>query len=134
MLAQFSIVPLIKGESLSGEVARILERVEKSGLEYRLTPMATVVEGDFDEVMGLITDCHKLARESSRRVLTTIMDTHITGLIAAAFLFQFGTGPIKGFAVTVVIGYVANLFASYFLSRFLFEWVLGKRHVEKLSI
>ncbi len=68
------------------------------------------------------------------RVLTTIMDTHITGLIAAAFLFQFGTGPIKGFAVTVVIGYVANLFASYFLSKFLFEWVLGKRHVEKLSI
>jgi preprotein translocase subunit SecD len=68
------------------------------------------------------------------RVLTTIMDTHITGLIAAAFLFQFGTGPIKGFAVTVVIGYVANIFASYFLSRFLFEWVLGKRHVEKLSI
>ena len=68
------------------------------------------------------------------RVLTTIMDTHITGLIAAAFLFQFGTGPIKGFAVTVVIGYVANIFASYFLSKFLFEWVLGKRHVEKLSI
>ena len=68
------------------------------------------------------------------RVLTTIMDTHITGLIAAAFLFQFGTGPIKGFAVTLVIGLVANVFASYFLSKFLFEWVLGKRHVEKLSI
>jgi preprotein translocase subunit SecD len=68
------------------------------------------------------------------RVLTTIMDTHITGLIAAAFLFQFGTGPIKGFAVTVVLGLVANVFASYFLSRFLFEWVLGRRHVEKLSI
>jgi preprotein translocase subunit SecD len=68
------------------------------------------------------------------RVLLTIIDTHITGLIAAAFLFQFGTGPIKGFAVTLVIGLVANVFASFFLSRFLFEWVLGKRHVEKLSI
>jgi len=68
------------------------------------------------------------------RVLTTIVDTHITGLIAAAFLFQFGTGAIKGFAVTLVIGLVANVFASFFLSRFLFELILGKRHVEKLSI
>jgi len=68
------------------------------------------------------------------RVLTTILDTHVTGLIAAAFLFQFGTGPIKGFAVTVVIGLVANVFASYFVSKLLFEWVLGTRHVEKLSI
>ncbi|MGD8895853.1 MAG: protein translocase subunit SecD [Acidobacteriota bacterium] len=68
------------------------------------------------------------------RVLTTIVDTHLTGLVAAAFLFQFGTGPIKGFAVTLVIGLVANVFASYFMSKLLFEWVLGKRHVEKLSI
>jgi preprotein translocase subunit SecD len=63
------------------------------------------------------------------RVWITILDTHATALIAAAFLFQFGTGPIKGFAVTLVIGLVANVFASYFVSRFLFEWVLGKRQV-----
>jgi preprotein translocase subunit SecD len=68
------------------------------------------------------------------RVWITILDTHATALIAAAFLFQFGTGPIKGFAVTLVIGLVANVFASYFVSKFLFEWVLGKRHVEGLSI
>jgi preprotein translocase subunit SecD len=68
------------------------------------------------------------------RVLTTIIDTHATALIAAAFLFQFGTGPIKGFAVTLVIGLVANVFASFFVSKFLFEWVLGKRHIESLSI
>jgi preprotein translocase subunit SecD len=68
------------------------------------------------------------------RVLITILDTHATALIAAAFLFQFGTGAIKGFAVTLVIGLVANVFASFFLSRFIFEWVLGKRHVESLSI
>jgi preprotein translocase subunit SecD len=68
------------------------------------------------------------------RVLTTIIDTHATALIAAAFLFQFGTGPIKGFAVTLVIGLVANVFASFFVSKFLFEWVLGKGHVETLSI
>jgi len=68
------------------------------------------------------------------RVWITILDTHATALIAAAFLFQFGTGPIKGFAVTLVIGLIANIFASYFVSRFLFEWVLGKRQVQTLSI
>ena len=68
------------------------------------------------------------------RVLITILDTHATALIAAAFLFQFGTGPIKGFAVTLVIGLVANVFASFFVSKFIFEWVLGRRHVESLSI
>ena len=57
----------------------------------------------------------------------TILDTHATALIAAAFLFAFGTGAIKGFAVTLVWGLVANVFASYFVSKFLFEWVLGKR-------
>ena len=61
------------------------------------------------------------------RVWITILDTHATALIAAAFLFQFGTGPIKGFAVTLVMGLVANVFASYFVSKFLFEWVLGNR-------
>jgi preprotein translocase subunit SecD len=68
------------------------------------------------------------------RVWITILDTHATALIAAAFLFQFGTGPIKGFAVTLVVGLVANVFASYFVSKFIFDWVLGKRQVSSLSI
>jgi len=68
------------------------------------------------------------------RVWITILDTHATALIAAAFLFQFGTGPVKGFAVTLVWGLIANVFASYFVSKFLFEWLLGKRHVDSLSI
>jgi len=68
------------------------------------------------------------------RVLITIIDTHATALIAALFLFQFGTGPIKGFAVTLFIGLVANVFASFFISKFLFEWILGRQHVDSLSI
>jgi preprotein translocase subunit SecD len=68
------------------------------------------------------------------RVWITILDTHATALIAAAFLFQFGTGPIKGFAVTLVWGLIANVFASYFVSKFIFDWVLGKRQVGSLSI
>ncbi len=68
------------------------------------------------------------------RVWMTILDTHATALIAAAFLFQFGTGPVKGFAVTLVMGLIANIFASYFVSRFIFEWVLGHRKAATLSI
>jgi len=68
------------------------------------------------------------------RVWITILDTHATALIAAAFLYNFGTGPIRGFAVTLFWGLAANVIASYFVSKFLFEWVLGKRHVESLSI
>jgi preprotein translocase subunit SecD len=68
------------------------------------------------------------------RVWVTILDTHATALIAAAFLFQFGTGAIKGFAVTLVMGLAANVLASYFVSRFLFEWALGGRDVDRLSI
>jgi hypothetical protein len=55
-------------------------------------------------------------------------------VLAAAFLFQFGTGPIKGFAVTLAIGLLANVFASYFVSKLLFEWVLHRRPDARLRI
>jgi preprotein translocase subunit SecD len=68
------------------------------------------------------------------RVFVTILDTNITTLIAALFLFQFGTGPIRGFAVTLAVGLIANIFAATFVSRSFFELVLQKRQPEKLSI
>ena len=68
------------------------------------------------------------------RVLLTILDTHVASLIAAAFLFQFGTGPIRGFAMTLSIGLMSNVFTAYFVSRTLFELTLSKRQVAKLSI
>jgi preprotein translocase subunit SecD len=68
------------------------------------------------------------------RVLLTILDTHVASLIAAAFLFNFGTGPIRGFALTLTIGLLANVFTAYFVSRTLFELTLSKRQVAKLSI
>jgi preprotein translocase subunit SecD len=61
------------------------------------------------------------------RVFWTLFDTHVTSLIAAAFLFQFGTGPIRGFATTLFVGLIANLFTSIFVSRTLFEFVLSRR-------
>src|SRR5438552_993569 len=70
-----------------------------------------------------------------KRVFWTLVDTHTAALISAAFLFQFGTGPIRGFAVTLFIGLVSNLFTSIFVSKTLFELALSKRHqVATLSI
>jgi preprotein translocase subunit SecD len=69
------------------------------------------------------------------RVFWTLVDTHVSALISAAFLFQFGTGPIRGFAVTLFIGLVSNLFTSIFVSQTLFEMALARRHqVTTLSI
>ena len=61
------------------------------------------------------------------RVFLTLLDTHIAALISAAFLFQFGTGPIRGFAVTLSLGLLANLFTSTFVSKTLFEMNLSRR-------
>ncbi len=61
------------------------------------------------------------------RVFVTIVDTHLAALISAMFLFLFGSGPVKGFAVTLVIGLTANVFTAVFVSRTLFEWLLGRR-------
>ncbi|MCC7499953.1 MAG: protein translocase subunit SecD [Bryobacterales bacterium] len=69
------------------------------------------------------------------KALVTIIDTHITTVVSCAFLFLFGTGPVKGFAVTLVIGLVANLFTAVYVSRAIFDWELsGKRQVTSLSI
>ena len=67
--------------------------------------------------------------------LTTIIDTHVTTVVSAAILFVFGTGPIRGFAVTLTIGLIANLFTSVFVSRTIFDWALTRRQKgEALSI
>ncbi|MFO7694613.1 MAG: protein translocase subunit SecD [Vicinamibacterales bacterium] len=68
------------------------------------------------------------------RVLLTILDTHVASLISAAFLFQFGTSPIRGFATTLSIGLLSNVFTSVFVSRTLFELVLSRRRTATLSI
>jgi preprotein translocase subunit SecD len=69
------------------------------------------------------------------RVFLTLLDTHISAAIAALFLMQFGTGPVRGFAVTLLIGLASNLFTSTFVSKTLFELALGRRQqVAALSI
>jgi preprotein translocase subunit SecD len=69
------------------------------------------------------------------RVFLTILDTHVASLIAAAFLFQFGTGPIRGFATTLFFGLLSNVFTAVFVSRTLFELILSRRpQAARLSI
>ncbi|WP_243316621.1 protein translocase subunit SecD [Geothrix paludis] len=58
------------------------------------------------------------------RVFWTIVDSHVTQLFAALLLFIFGTGPVKGFAVTLTVGVVASLFTSIYISRYIYDWVL----------
>ncbi|OGL42615.1 MAG: hypothetical protein A2161_04065 [Candidatus Schekmanbacteria bacterium RBG_13_48_7] len=72
MLAEFSISPLDKGESLSAYVSKSLEIVVNSGLPYRLTAMGTIVEGEPEEVFDLIIKCHMNMRSLSNRVSTLI--------------------------------------------------------------
>ena len=70
------------------------------------------------------------------RAFVTIIDTHVTTIISSLFLFVFGTGPIRGFAVTLVLGLVVNLFSAVYVSRTIFIWLLGRkgRRAESLSI
>ena len=68
------------------------------------------------------------------RVFLTILDTHVSSLIAAAFLFQFGTGPVKGFAVSLSLGVIINLFTSLIGTKVIFDMVLHKGTTRKMSI
>jgi preprotein translocase subunit SecD len=70
-----------------------------------------------------------------KRAIVTIIDTHVTTVISSLFLFVFGTGPLRGFAVTLIIGLVINLFSAVYVSRTIFMWLLSrKRRMETLSI
>jgi preprotein translocase subunit SecD len=65
----------------------------------------------------------------------TIVDTHVTTIVSCLFLFLFGTGPVRGFAVTLVIGLCANVFTAVWVSRTIFDWELSRRRqVTELSI
>jgi preprotein translocase subunit SecD len=69
------------------------------------------------------------------RALRTIIDTHLTVMVTAAILYNFGTGPVKGFAVSLFIGLAASLFTAYFFTRLLFDLIyMGRRRLAAVSI
>jgi protein-export membrane protein SecD len=68
------------------------------------------------------------------RAFRTVFDAHSTSIISGLFLFQFGTGPIKGFAVTLIIGLVANLFTAVLFTRMIYDYWLSRGKIDRLSI
>lgn len=93
----------------------IFERIREELRDGKLVPSA--IEIGFD------------------RAFITIIDTHLTTIIAAAILYLYGTGPIRGFAVTLVLGLLINLFSAVFVSRTIFMWLMRRNDkLETLSI
>lgn len=72
MLVELTINPLGRGTHVSQDLGQILKIVDESGLPYRLTPSATCIEGNWDEVMDLVKRCHQQARSISQHVMTTV--------------------------------------------------------------
>lgn len=72
VLLEFSMIPLGKGESVSEYVSRSLDIIDRSGLSYRLNPMGTVVEGEWDEVFAVVKQCYERMREDCPRVSVAI--------------------------------------------------------------
>ena len=79
------------------------------------------------EELGLKKGARQAVAAGFDRVFWTIVDTHVASLIAAAFLFQFGTGPIRGFATTLFFGLITNVFTAVFVSRTIFELILSRK-------
>jgi uncharacterized protein (TIGR00106 family) len=72
VLLEFSMSPLGKGESVSKYVSRSLDIIDKSGVDYRLNPMGTVLEGEWDEVLGVVTQCYQRMKKDCGRISCTI--------------------------------------------------------------
>jgi preprotein translocase subunit SecD len=69
------------------------------------------------------------------KAFITIIDTHVTTIISAIILYLYGSGPIRGFAVTLILGLLINLFSAVFVSRTIFNWLLSRNpNMQKLSI
>ena len=72
VLLEFSMSPLGKGESVGKYVSRSLDIIDKSGVDYRLNPMGTVLEGEWDEVIDVVRQCYERMRKDCNRVSCTI--------------------------------------------------------------
>jgi preprotein translocase subunit SecD len=86
------------------------------------------------EELRLGKSVHAAVSAGFERALSAILDSNVTTIISAVVLFQFGTGPIKGFAVTLTIGLVISMFTAVFVSRTIYELIFSLRRVTKLSI
>ena len=112
-LPGIAAIVLLIGMSVDSNVL-IFERIRE---ELRLgKPVIAAVDAGYD------------------KAFLTIMDSHVTTLITAAVLFQFGTGPVKGFAVSLSLGIIINLFTSLVATKVVFDFALNRMNVKRLSI
>jgi len=72
MLIELTMTPLGRGTHLGQDLASVIKLIDASGLPYCLTPSGTCIEGEWDEVMGLVKQCHDYLRASATRLLTTV--------------------------------------------------------------
>ena len=79
VLLEFAMTPGGKGESVSEYVARILDIIDRSGVPYQLTPMGTILEGEWDEVMGVVRDCFKALQGDCTRIGLTLKADYRAG-------------------------------------------------------
>ena len=87
------------------------------------------------EELGLGFNVSKAVEIGFDRAFITIIDTHVTTIISAIILYLYGSGPIRGFAVTLILGLLINLFSAVFVSRTIFMWLLHRNpNMQKLSI
>jgi len=82
-LMEFSMIPLDKGASFSPYVARVLTIIDKSGLGYRMNPMGTVVEGEWDELLDLLTRCFRALEKDSDRISLQVKFDYRKGVSGA---------------------------------------------------
>ena len=77
----------------------------------------------------------KMAIEAGyKNAMSSVVDSNITTLIAGLILFQFGTGPIKGFAVTLSVGILTSMFTALAVTKWIQEWLVNNRKIERISI
>jgi SecD/SecF fusion protein len=86
------------------------------------------------EELGMEKTVRRAIKDGYSRAVVTILDANITTIITAIVLFQFGTGPIRGFAVTLIVGILASMFTAIVVTRTIYDLVIGSRKIEKLSI
>ena len=82
-LMEFSIIPLDKGASMGTYVARVLSVVDESGLDYRLNAMGTVVEGEWDDLLELVTSCFRVLEKESDRISIQVKFDYRKGVSGA---------------------------------------------------
>ena len=147
MLIYYRVAGLIADVALAMNILLVLAGLAAFGATLTLPGIAGIAL-----TIGIAVDANVLIYERIReemrlgktpraavdtgysRATVTIMDSNITSLIAAAVLFQFGTGPVKGFAVTLAIGLIANLYTAIVVTRVVFDYLLQQRRVRDLSI